>query len=207
MKFLYAISASLLLFVATIAVEAQAPDLSQFDLSTRDGVNAAREAIAGRKLDDHSRNCVSLDKNLPGIAVVGGFAYDYGCRISGAFIKSHYFENETPGLSQAALDALGWKNAKPKQREEMATNWVQNGLLTFLTVLSEKNEDFGQRSFEPPHARSAANGETIVTLWIRMPAGRRRGRSYQRREFKFAADGSLLSAVTAESFSTNPEDE
>lgn len=207
MKFLYATSAILVLFVATIAVEAQTPDLSQFDLSTTDGVNAAREALAGRKLDDRSRNCVSLDKKLPGIAVVGSFAYDYGCRISGVFIKSHYFENQTPGLSQAALNALGWKSAKPKQREEMATNWVQNGLLTFLTVLSAKNEDFGERSFEPPHATSAANGETIVTLWIRMPVGRRRGRSYQRREFKFAADGSLLSARTAESFSTNPQDQ
>jgi hypothetical protein len=207
MKFLCSTSAILLLLVATIAVAAQRPDLSQFDLSTRAGVNAAREAIAGRKLDDHSRNCVSLDQKLPGIAIVGSFAFDYGCRFSGVFIKSHYFENDAPGLSQAALKALGWKSAKPKQREELATNWVQNGLLTFLTVLSAKNADFAERSFEPPHATSAANGETIVTLWIRMPPGRRRGRSYQQREFKFAADGALLSALTRESFSTATGDE
>ena len=191
-----------LLSLGMIAAEAQTPDLSQFDLSTREGVNAAREAIAGRKLDDRSRNCVRLDKDLIGIAVVGGFAYDYGCRFSGVFVKARYFGQDDPGLSQAALDALGWKTANQKQREKLAQAWVEKGLLAFLTVVSETNQDFANRSFQSPQATSKSNGETIVTLWIRMPSGRSRGRGYQLREFRFSADGALSSAVTRESFST-----
>jgi hypothetical protein len=37
-------------------------DLSKFDLSTNDGVNAAREAIAGKPLDDRSKLCIAGTK-------------------------------------------------------------------------------------------------------------------------------------------------
>lgn len=197
-----AIAICLLLGLVTSAVEAQEPDLTQFDLSTKEGVNGAREAIAGRKLDDRSKGCVRLDRDLIGIAVVGGFAYDYGCRLSGVFVKTRYFGKDDPALSKAALDALGWKTANKRAREKLAKAWVENGLLAFRTVLSESNEDFANRSFQPPQAISKPNGETIVTLWMRLPSGRSRGRSYQLREFKFSADGALSSALTLESFST-----
>lgn len=186
-----------------LAIAAQTPDLSQFDLSTKEGVNAAREAIAGKKLDDRSRNCVRLDKELIGIAVVGSFAYDRGCRLSGVFVNTHYFENDDSGLSQAALEALGWKAANQKQREQLAQVWVEKGLLAFLTVLSETNPDFANRTFQSPHRASQPNGEIFVTLWIRMPAGRSRGRSYEQRVFRISADGALSSAVTRDRFSTS----
>ena len=189
-----------------IAIAAQTPDLSQFDLSTKEGVNAAREAIAGRKLDDRSKNCVRLDKDLIGIAVVGSFAYDYGCRLSGAFVKTRYVGKDDPGLSRAALEALGWKTANQKQREQLARAWVENGWLAFLTVVSDTNQDFANRAFQSPATASQPNGEVFVTLWIRMPVGRSRGRSYQLREFRFSADGALSNAVTRETFSTSNDD-
>jgi hypothetical protein len=189
-----------LIFLPTKSASAQTQDFSQYDLSTKDGVNAAREAMAGRKLDDHSKNCVRLDKDLIGIAVVGGFAYDYGCRLSGVFVKTRYFGKDDPGLSRAALDALGWKTANQKQREKLAQAWVEKGLLAFLTVVSEKNQDFANHSFHSSQATSKPNGETFVTLWILLPSGRSRGRSYELREFRFSAYGALSSAVTRESF-------
>jgi hypothetical protein len=189
-----------------IAISAQTPDLSQFDLSTKEGVNAAREAIAGRKLDDRTRNCVRLSKDLMGIAVVGSFAYDYGCRLSGVFVKTRYFGKDDPGLSQAVLDALGWKTANQKQREQLAQVWVEKGLIAFLTVVSDTNQDFANRAFQSSQTASQPNGEVVVTLWIRMPVGRSRGRSYQLREFRFSADGSFSSAVTRDSFSTSNGD-
>jgi hypothetical protein len=178
---------------------AQTPDLSQFDLTTKEGINAAREAIAGRKLDNRSSNCVRFDKALTGIAMVGDFAYDWGCRFAGVFVKKQYFGKESPGMSQAALNSLGWKTAGQEQREQLAEAWVEHGLLAFFNVLSEANGDFTSRAFHPPKAASQS-GETIVTLWLRMPAGRIRGRSYQQREFKFSADGGLSGAVTRDSF-------
>jgi hypothetical protein len=201
-----AIAICLLSSFGAIAVAAQTPDLSHFDLSTKEGVNAAREAIAGRKLDDRSRNCIRLDKDLIGIAVVGSFAYDYGCRLSGVFVKTQYLGKDDPGLSQAALGALGWKTANQKQREQLAQVWVEKGLLAFLNVVSETTPDFANHSFQAPQAASQSNGETVVTVWIRMPVGRSRGRSYQLREFRFSADGALASAVTRDSFSTSNND-
>jgi hypothetical protein len=163
-----------LIFLPTGSANAQVQDFSAYDLSTKDGVNAAREAMAGRQLDEHSKNCVRLDKDLAGIAVVGGFAYDYGCRFSGVFVKTRYFGKDDPGLSQAALDALGWTAANQKQREQLALAWVEKGLLAFFNVVSEKNQDFANRSFQSPQATSKSKGETIVALWILMPSGRSR---------------------------------
>ena len=82
-------------------------DLSKFDLSTNDGVNAAREAIAGKPLDDRSKRCIRRDKSLPGITIVGGFAFDYGCRLQGAFINSQHFTSEDEAFSRTAHEALG----------------------------------------------------------------------------------------------------
>ncbi|MEK6336174.1 MAG: hypothetical protein AABM67_14695 [Acidobacteriota bacterium] len=178
---------------------AQTPDLSQFDLTTREGVNAAREAIGGRKLDNRSSNCVRFEKALTGIAVVGDFAYDRGCRFAGVFVDKHYFGKDSPGMSQAALNSLGWKTAGQEQREQMAESWVENGLLAFFNVLSETNGDFTDHAFHPPKAASQRD-ETIVTLWIRQPAGRTRGRTYLLREFRFSADGGLSGAVTRDTF-------
>jgi hypothetical protein len=73
---------SSLCFAATVPGQ----DLSRFDLATNDGINAAREAIAGKPLDDCSKRCIRRDNSLPGITVVGGFAFDYGCRLQGAFV-------------------------------------------------------------------------------------------------------------------------
>jgi uncharacterized protein YbaA (DUF1428 family) len=201
-----AIVGCLLMSFGAIAIAAQTPDLSQFDLSTKEGVNAAREAISGRKLDDRSRNCVRFDKDLIGIAVVGNFAYDWGCRFSGAFVKTHYLEQDDPGLSQFALAALGWKTANQKQREQLAQVWVAKGMLAFLEVVSETKPDFANHSFQVPQAASQPDGEIVVTLWIHMPVGRSRGRTYQLREFRFSADGALSSAVTRDSFSTSNND-
>src|SRR6185436_20655123 len=133
---------TLVCFSCCVLAATPTQDLSQFDLSTDEGVNAAREAIAGKKLDDHSKRCIRRDTSIPGIVIVGGFAFDYGCRFQGAFINSRYVGTDDKGMSRSALEALGWKTAKPQQRELFALAWVQEGLLGFLRVLSVKNDDF-----------------------------------------------------------------
>ena len=174
-------------------------DLSKFDLSTNDGVNAAREAIAGKPLDDRSKRCIRRDKHLPGITVVGGFAFDYGCRLQGAFINSQYLTADDKAFSKTALDGLGWK-ASQSQREKTAQAWVANGLLGFLTVISVKDADFANHSFQPPQALTRGNGTVSVTLWIRLPSGRVRGTRYELREYRFSAEGNLAGATTLENF-------
>jgi len=179
---------------------APAQDLSQFDLSTDEGVNAAREAVAGKTLDERSKHCIHRDTSLPGIVVVGGFAFDYGCRLQGVFIKSSYVGTDDKSLSRSALEALGWKTAKQPQRKKLAQAWVQEGLLGFLTVVSDENEHFAGHTFQPPQTITGAGGETVVTLWIRLPSGRTRGTRYQLREYTFASAGDFAGSKTLDEF-------
>ena len=193
---------SLILVLAAIT---PAQDLSQFDLSTNDGVNAAREAIAGKPLDDRSKNCIRRHASLPGMVVVGGFAFDYGCRLQGVFIKSSYVGVDDKSMSRSALEALGWKAANQQHREALAQAWVVKGLLGFVSVLSARNEHFAEHSFQPPQAATNSDGETVVTLWMRLPSGRVRGTSYQLREYRFSKDGDFVGNKTLENF-TAPKD-
>ena len=179
---------------------ARGQDLSRYDLSTNEGVNAAREAISGKKLDEYSKNCVRRNSDLPQIVAVGGFAFDLGCYFQGVFVGSHYFEKDDVALSKKALDALGWKTANREQREKLARLWVENGLLPFSRVLAQKNEDFQNRPFQPPQAISKENGDIIVTLWISLPPRMIRGRGYQLLEYRFSKDGDLSGSSTLDNF-------
>jgi hypothetical protein len=182
------------------AAAIQGQDLSKFDLSTNDGVNAAREAVAGKPLDDHSKQCIQRDPSLPGIVIVGGFAFDYGCRLQGAFVGSHYLPADDEAFSRKALDTLGWKAADRSQRENLAGAWVARGLMAFLTVISDKNEDFAGHSFEPPRAVTGANGSIAIKLWIRLPTGRVRGRRYELRQYSLSREGTVIGDTTLEDF-------
>jgi hypothetical protein len=184
----------------TIGTAAHSQDISSHDLSTDEGVNAAREAITGKKVDERSKRCISRDKGLPGMVVVGGFAYDYGCRFQGVFIGSRYVATEDKALSKNALEALGWKAANRELREKLALAWLEKGLFAFVTVIRAKNADFQDRTFQPPGAVTSENNETVVTLWIRLPAGRVRGRPYQLREYRFSSDGDYAGSKTLENF-------
>lgn len=175
-------------------------DLSKFDLSTNDGVNAAREAIAGKPLDDHSKRCIQRDPDLPKIVIVGGFAFDYGCRLQGAFVGSRYLTADDEGFSRTALEASGWTASDRSQREKLAQAWVASGLMAFLTVIADKNEDFAGHSFQPPQTVTRADGNIAVKLWIRLPSGRVRGMRYELRECRFSSDGNLAGNTTLEGF-------
>lgn len=177
-----------------------AQDISQFDLSTNDGVNAAREAIAGKKLALRSKSCIKRGSKLPGIVAVGGFAFDRGCRLEGVFINSQYVASDDNSMSRSALEALGWKTMNQSQREKLAEAWVENGLLGFLTVISEKNEDFAGRAFQSIQTVTRPDGDTAVTLWIRLPSGRVRGTTYQLRAYRFSKDGDLAGNTTLDNF-------
>lgn len=177
-------------------------DLSKFDLATNEGVNAAREAIAGKPLDDRSKRCIRRDKSLPGIAVVGGFAFDYGCRLQGAFVNSQYLTTDDKAFSRTALDALGWKTDQ-SQREKTAQAWVAKGLLAFLTVISVKDADFANQSFQPPQTLTRADGTVVVTLWVRLPSGRARGTRYELREYRFSGEGNFAGTTTLENFTAS----
>jgi len=196
-----AVSLAFVLIMPALALS-QGQDASQYDLSTNEGLNAAREALAGKKLDQRSLNCLRRGKTLP-IISVGTFAFDWGCRFEGVFVKSRYFKTSQNENWKDALDLLGWQTANSTEREKLALGWVRESWLAFIRVLTVKNEDFENHSFQPPSVTTNQEREVIVTLWTNPPGrGRARGRSYQLREYKFSGAGAFVSATTRDNFTT-----
>jgi len=166
-------------------------DLSRYDLSTDEGVNAARQAVSGREIDQLSKGCVRRHQSLPEIVMVGGFAHDLGCTMDGAFIGKRFI-NADDNLSRNALEHLGWAKSDGRKREEIALNWVQFGLLAFEYPLASANGDFTKQRFDKPQAvTSEQTGVVVVSLWNQKPPGMLCEKNYDKFSYAFAKDGSL----------------
>lgn len=178
---------------------------SNLDLSTNEGVlaelqrrlDAKREELGkkgGSKLEARFV-CIERLKETSQIIVIGGFAYDRGCRFQGVFVNSRYFEKDDPALSKNALAVLGWETADQARREKLALLWVEKGLVPFFTVLHTTEKELNDRQFQPPQVVSTESGEIKVTLWVRLPRGRAE-QGYQNLEYRFSRDGNLLGSST-----------
>jgi len=179
---------------------ANGQDYSSYDLTTIERVNAAREAKSGKPLDTGSKDCVVISKELPDIILLGSFASDRGCELSGAIIKKQGFSTDKD-ISKIALENLGWKNADAQAQKKLALNWVQFGLLAFENPLTQPAEDFTGQSFQMPQAVSKEDGSITVSLWVRRPSGMRCERGYDKFNYKFLRDGTLDRKTTEKSFS------
>ena len=178
---------------------------SQSDLSTDSAVLAELQRIADAKLEALGKTagrklearfvCIKRLKESAEIIVIGGFAYDRGCRFQGVFVNSSYFEKDDAALSKNALAALGWEKAPKREREMLAKFWVEKGLVPFFTVLYTKDKELNDQAFQPPQVVSTETGEIKVTLWVRLPRGRGE-QGYQHLEYRFGRDGNLLGSST-----------
>jgi hypothetical protein len=177
----------------------QGREAAQYDLSTDEGVAAALETLTGKKMDRRNLTCIRRGRELP-LVVVGSFAFDRGCVFDGVFVNTRYFGKSDAALSEGVLETLGWKTANQEQREKLVEAWVVKGLLAFVKVLRQPNEDFQNRSFQAPQVVSKEGGEISMTLWLRMPSGRVRGRSYILREYRFSKDGGFVGSSKREEF-------
>jgi len=190
-----------LIFMLLFSAYAEGQDFSRYDLSTNEGVNAAREAKLGKKLQDYSKGCLKRPKELPEIILVGTFAYDRGCMLDGAFVKKYFLSRQDENFSGRALESLGWRKADSTKREEIALRWTQFGLLAFGGYpIVKTDEDFNGREFRAPEALAGAAGGVEVVLWTRQPAGMRCETNYQRLSFTFSDDGSLQERKSIDSF-------
>lgn len=190
-----------LIFMLLFSACAEGQDFSRYDLSTNEGVNEAREAKLGKKLQDYSKGCIKRPAELPEIILVGTFAHDRGCMMDGAFVKKYFLSRQDENLSKRALESLGWRKAHSTEREEIALRWTQFGLLAFGGYpIVKANEDFDGREFRAPEALAGEAGTVEVTLWLRQPAGMRCETNYQRLSFTFTADGNLRERKSIDSF-------
>jgi hypothetical protein len=190
-----------LIFIMAFSACAGGQDFSGYDLSTDEGVNAAREAKLGKKLQGYGKGCIKRAEELPEIILFGSFAHDRGCRLEGAFVKKYFLSAREENLSRAALKSLGWQKTGSDGRAELALKWTRFGLLAFGGYpLLKANEDFGDRDFRAPEAAADEDKNVTVTLWAQMPMGMKCQANYQRLSFVFAADGSLKERKSVDSF-------
>ena len=140
--------------------------------------------------------CIERPKGSTKVIVVGFFRNDYGCHFDGAFVGSRYYEATEYGLHQAALEALGWREANRDAREGLALAWVEQGLLAFFNVLHTDPKGLEKFGFHPPQAVSTEQDAVKVTLWFQVPPGRNGGRGFQQVEYRFNGDGSLSGVST-----------
>ncbi len=136
--------------------------------------------------------CIVRLSESPKVIIIGVSSSETGCQFNQVLVDSRYFRRDDATLSKIALDALGWKKARKKERERLAKLWVEKGLLAFSTVLYAKDQDLSGPDFQPPQVVSGKNGEIRVALWIQLPSGMTsRKPAFQRLEFKFNKDGNL----------------
>jgi hypothetical protein len=177
-----------LIFMLAFSSCADGQDFSGYDLSTDEGVDKAREAMRGEKLQGYGKGCIKRPSEMPEIILVGTFAHDRGCMLEGAFVKK-YFLSGQENLSRAALKSLGWQKADSIGREELALKWTRLGLLAFGgSPLAKANENFGDRDFHAPQAATNEDKNVTVTLWTRRPAGMRCETGYERLSFIFTGE-------------------
>ncbi len=183
----------LILFATSSCTNAQ-----KYDLSTKDGVFDALESITGEKYDKNSKGCLKRPKELPNIILVGDFAHDLGCRLTGGFVGQEYVKRKD--LSESALKSLGWEKAPKDVREGLALNWVKNGMMAFGNPLDKATKDFTNRKFEKPRAKSDNDGNITITLWLKRPAGMICEDAYSQVSYAFSKDGRFQKRNLVNSF-------
>ncbi len=201
MKYLVRLSPAFVLLYCILAGCANAQSAKTVNLSTR---KAVLEWLGNQKKEGFSNDkvCIGRLKESKQVIVIGFSRNDDDCRFDGAFVYSVYIE-DSADLSQIALNALGWKRANQKRREELAKLWVEKGLLAFSTVLYVKGDDFvpgrgityrGGRKpnfpeFHPPQVVSTNGGQVVVTLWSSFMS---RQKMVRHHTYQFTKDGNLL---------------
>lgn len=194
---------SLLVFTMFLTLSACAigQGVSNYDLSTKEGVFKALESETGREYKKNSRGCLKRPKELSNIILIGGFANDRGCILTNGFVEKK-FAKDRKQLTKMALKSLGWKKADSKIRQQLALNWVKNGLLAFLNPLKKATEHFGgkQEEFEGPRSFANKDGSITITLWTKRPAGMVCEDAYSKISYKFSPKGEFVERKQISSF-------
>lgn len=147
--------------------------------------------------------CLERLKESPRVIVVGAFRYDYDCHFEGAFVDSRFYEANTLEIHENALAALGWEKANQAEREEIARLWVEKGLLAFFTVLQTKTKELENFDSHPPRVVSDEKGGMKITLWFQTPPRMRRGKGFQRVEYRFKDTGEFSGTSTLDAVIAN----
>ncbi|MCA9917058.1 MAG: PD40 domain-containing protein [Anaerolineales bacterium] len=171
----------------------------RYDLTNSEGIQEAYEAITRDRVeaDDY---CFKPIRDLEDVAIIGTFAYDYGCMFNEAIVVEEL--GDVADMTQPALLHNGW--ADPAKRETLAQIWAEDGLLAEFGIINSENEDFLKPDalpFSSPTLETRLNGDIEYTLWVGEPAGMLPQNTYRQVQILIAEDGELLTYERLAQFS------
>lgn len=148
--------------------------------ATNLGVVQTWDKAKGREISTSDEGaCVWRAWGFPGVIVLGSFAHDRGCKPMGTFIDCELGE----WTSVELLARAGWNKAKPKARETIAMRYLRQIHTKYRSGLTDDPAK--------PVIKSGNDGSVTVTAWTARPSGMRRGRTIDKRRYKFSASGKL----------------
>lgn len=126
------------------------------DLSTRQGLNAAYDALGIYK---PTPDCI--DRSLPGMVVAAHNNPDVGCMDHRVWIDCCVFDL---GDTKGQLARLGWAEKTPEERARLALAYVQ--ARPYGTMLFEKPAEWrAEQTFAPPESKPVSGGGVVITAW------------------------------------------
>ena len=171
----------------------------RYDLTSSEGIQDAYEAITRDRVEE-DEYCFQPIRDLEDVAIIGTFAYDYGCMFNEAIVIDEL--GDVADMTQVALLHNGWDD--PAKRETLAQIWAEDGLLAEFSTVNSENEDFLKPDalpFAPPTVTTQENGNIELTMWVREPAGMLPENSYRYMQIVISEAGELLTYERGAQFS------
>jgi hypothetical protein len=164
------------------------------DISTDDRVREAfRDAM---DIDERTYLDVMRPEELPGVVIVRTLIPDMGARILGGFVGEALYE--PADLTRAGLLHLGWSEAAPQDRADLAMRWVRrSGLFGF--VVETPDGEFAKLAgapFKAPTAEPTDDGGVLVSFWTASGWNIAGTPMYGHVRLRFDADARQLAAST-----------
>ncbi len=167
------------------------------DLDTNEGVRRAVERATGR--DPGEAVCVERPRALPRVVVVGSFAQDRGCALSGAFIDDDFLGYDA--LARDGLARLGFRETSGEAREALGRRFVLEVMHAYGgDFLTEPSNAFGLPDtppFRPLEVRAEPDGSIVLEGWSRAPSGMTFEEAYWAARITIAPDGAVSEELLA----------
>ena len=166
------------------------------DLATDDGVRAAYKKATGDELNAE-HGCIGRT-GVRDVIVVGDFAYDRGCIMSGGFVGGAWLDTAT--LTATGPSKLGWATMDSKARADFALRWAEKVLFhwdgSFVPADNKAFTFEDTPAYTAPAAVAKGDG-VVVTFWIEEPPGMQDRDVFDQIELTFDAKGAVTRASKA----------
>lgn len=159
---------------------------------------ALYEEYSGKQIKNERNLCVRKARNFTGVAALGSFAYDRGCRGNELIVGEKI--GVIKDLTSETLHYFNWEDQS--QRENLSLNWTLEVVYAWYSVMNKPNEDFelsNTPNFSAPQSQKVEDTWEVI-LWLREPAGMRKVRKYFLARVRYNEAGELIEQEVIDNF-------